>query len=157
MIVGKNPLLLNVSYIYPNKSQGTEEAFEVIYKSDDGVVRKLYEPPLADIYFVKPEYRDFNYNKPWEKMERLFKARVPISKIKTAIANESIINPILILFTFKLQRLLNKVLDLPLKLLLLHLLLKQILFCNLDEVPQPCWNYNLIFLHHYYFPNISPL
>lgn len=88
MIKGKNPALLNVSYIRPSKENGNKEYFEVIYKTEDGEVRRAEEPGEADIYIVKPEFRDFTYNKPQERIERMDKVRVPISKIRFKIAEE---------------------------------------------------------------------
>lgn len=86
MIEGRNPTLINVTYIRPTKDNGQREVFEVIYKTEDGTVHKSEEAPLADIYFVKPEFRDYNYNRPQERMERMDKVRVPISKIRQTIA-----------------------------------------------------------------------
>lgn len=86
MIKGKNPTLLNVTYVRPNKRNGQREVFEVIYKTEDGEVHKTEEPAEGDIYIVKPEYRDYNYNKPQELIEHMDKVRVPISKIKYTIA-----------------------------------------------------------------------
>lgn len=88
MIHGKEPTLLNVTYIRPDRKRGIEEAFEVIYKDDSGAVHKSNEPAEVTIYFVKPECRDFNYNKPQERMERLFPKRVLVSEIKYEIAKE---------------------------------------------------------------------
>lgn len=87
MITGKDPVLLNVTYMRPGKrGDDVKEHFEVIYKTSDGVVRKSEEPPEADIYIVKPEFRDYSYNKPQERIEHMDKIRVPISKIKYTIA-----------------------------------------------------------------------
>lgn len=86
MIKGKNPTLLNVVYHKPNKDQGIEESFEVIYKTEDGEVHKSNEPPEADIYIVKPEYRNYDYNKPQERINHMDKIRTPISKIRYTIA-----------------------------------------------------------------------
>lgn len=88
MINCKNPTLLTVNYIKPDKKRDIEESFEVIYKSEDGTVHKSNEPPLVDIYFVKPEFRDFNYNKPQERIERLYKVTLPYSQIRYRIAEE---------------------------------------------------------------------
>ena len=84
-IKGDNPTLLNVTYIRPNKKSNIEERFEVIYK-DNNDVYKIDEPPEADIYIVKPEFRDFNYNKPQERIERMNKVRTKISNIRMEIA-----------------------------------------------------------------------
>lgn len=86
MIEGNNPTLLNVRYIRPDKNNGQREVFEVTYKTEDGVVHKSDEPAEADIYIVKPEYRNYNYNKPQERMEHMDKIRVPVSKIRYTIA-----------------------------------------------------------------------
>ena len=88
MIYGKHPTLLNVHYIRPDKKNGVEECFEVIYKDDEGVPRVSYEPALVDIYFVKPKYRDFDYNKPQERIERLNKVECLLSEVRYKIAEE---------------------------------------------------------------------
>lgn len=91
MIKGKNPTLLNVTYLRSGKTRDGEkidESFEVIYKTEDGEVHKTYEPPEADIFIVKPGFRTYNYNKPEERMECMDKVRVPISKIRFKIAEE---------------------------------------------------------------------
>lgn len=88
MILGENPILLNVSYIKARKDENIKEHFEVIYKTEDGKVHKSDEPAMADIYIVKPEFRDYNYNKPQERIEKMDKLTVPISKIRYVIANE---------------------------------------------------------------------
>lgn len=86
MIKAKNPVLLNVSYIRPNKD--TKEHFEVIYKDDNNITQKSDEEAETSIYFVKPEYRNFSYNKPEERLERLYPIKTVISKIRQKIADE---------------------------------------------------------------------
>lgn len=86
MIHGQHPTLLNVRYIRPDKKNGIEECFEVIYKDDEGVPRMSQEPAEVDIYFVKPKYRDFNHNKPQERIERLDKVTCLLSEIRYKIA-----------------------------------------------------------------------
>ena len=88
MIKDKNIVLLNVSYNKPTKANNRQEYFEVIYKDDDNTVKKVYEPPEGDIWFVKPEKRNYKYNKPEERIESMYKVRTPISKIRSAIAKE---------------------------------------------------------------------
>ena len=92
MIVGNNPILLNVTYIRPSPAQKQSkdrgECFEVTYKSDDGEVRRSQEPADVDVYFTKPECRDFNYNKPEERIEHLVKHRVRYNDIRKTIGNE---------------------------------------------------------------------
>ena len=86
MIQGKNPTLLNVVYQKPDRKSGVEEAFIVTYKTEDGEVHYSEEPALASIFIVKPEYRDYNYNKPQERMELMDKITCPVSQIKYKIA-----------------------------------------------------------------------
>lgn len=88
MIKSKNPILLNVTYIKPSKSNNNEEYFEVIYKDDNGESQLSKEKPDTFIYFVKPEYRNYNYNKPEERIELMDKIKSPISKIRYKIAEE---------------------------------------------------------------------
>lgn len=88
MISDKNPSLLNVTYIRPNRRFNIPESFEVIYVDDNGNIQKSNEEALADIWFVKPELRTFDYHKPQERMENMFSKRVPISEIKFEIAKE---------------------------------------------------------------------
>lgn len=91
MVSARNPTLLNVTYVRPGRDpDGTRinEHFEVIYKTEDGAVHKVDEPPDADIFIVKPEFRNYTYNKPQERVERMDKITVPISKIRFKIAEE---------------------------------------------------------------------
>lgn len=89
MIKGNNPTLLNCTYIRPNKDNDYTDKFEVIYKTEYGEVCKSDEPAEADIYIVKEEFRDYNYNKPQERIERMNKLRVPIKDIRKIIQKES--------------------------------------------------------------------
>ena len=88
MIKGKNPTLLKVTYVRPNKKEKQEECFQVIYEDDNGEVKYAEEPGEADIWIVKPEFRNYSYNKPQEQMRKMTKYRVPISKIRYKIAEE---------------------------------------------------------------------
>ena len=88
MFKGINPTLLNVTYIKPTKENGGKEYFEVIYKDDNGEIQRIEEPALADIWFVKKEYRNYDYNKPEERMERMYEVSVPIKNVRMQIAKE---------------------------------------------------------------------
>lgn len=87
MIKCANPTLLSVTYMPKDRSGNTHEHFEVVYKDDSGRVYRSDEPPNADIYIVKPEYRTEKYMKPQERIDHMDKVTVPISKIKQTIAN----------------------------------------------------------------------
>ena len=88
-IIGKEPTLLKVTYCRPSRQAGQKECFQVIYKDDNGTVRYYEAPPDVDIYIVKPEFRDYTYNKPQERMEKMYKIRTPVSKIRKVIAEQS--------------------------------------------------------------------
>ena len=88
-IHAKNPILLSVNYLRANRDADQKECFEVVYLDDQGKPQLSYEKPEADIYFVKPECRNFNYTKPEEKIENLYKVRTSISNIRKAIAKEA--------------------------------------------------------------------
>lgn len=85
MIRGSDPALLNVRYIRGDRKRDIKECFEVIYK-DGNDVRVSYEEPLADIYIVKPEYRNYDYNKPQEQISRMDKITCKVSEIRKKIA-----------------------------------------------------------------------
>ena len=90
MIQGYHPTLLKVTYQRPSKKDVNQnECFQVIYADDQGDGHYTEEPGEADIYIVKPEYRKYKYNKPEERMEKMDKIRVPISKIKDTIIEHS--------------------------------------------------------------------
>lgn len=89
MIIGDNPVLLNTTYIRPTRENNKSEYFEVIYKTDTGEILKSEEPAEGDIYIVKPEFRNYNYNKPEERIEKMTKVRSQISKIRRVISTES--------------------------------------------------------------------
>lgn len=87
----KNPdaTLLNVTYIRPNPDQNKKECFRAIYSTPDGNVHYKDEPAEATIWFTKPEYRTYNYNKSQEHMSSMYSKRVKISKIRDTIMEES--------------------------------------------------------------------
>ena len=88
MVEAKNPTLLNVNYIEANKDTGVDEHFEVVYRDGNGEMKYVKEPPMVKIYFTKPEFRDHTYNKPHEKMSRLYPVEVPFSKVRKTIEDE---------------------------------------------------------------------
>ena len=88
MIKSKNPTLLNVFYQAPNRGKGVKEYFEVLYIDDDGKTQLAYESPNVGIYIVKPEFRNYNYNKPQERIELMDEVTVPFSQIRRRIAEE---------------------------------------------------------------------
>lgn len=88
MIKAKNPILLNVSYIKPTKANNNKECFEIIFKNDINETQRAEEPAESLIYFVKPEFRNYDYNKPEERISSMYTVKSPISKIRYKIAEE---------------------------------------------------------------------
>lgn len=89
MIKEKNVTLLNVTYIKYNKHMNQKECFRVIYKTENGEVKFSDEPPLADIFIVKPEYRNYQYTKPQERIDHMDKITCNVSEIQKVIAKHS--------------------------------------------------------------------
>lgn len=86
---GKHPTLLNVTYVRPDKKKGIEECFQVVYYDDDGNIRFTEDSPEVCMYVVKPEYRNYTYNKPEERIDHMDKVIVPYSKIKDELIKQS--------------------------------------------------------------------
>lgn len=89
MVKNPNATLLNVRYVRPNPDKNIKECFRVVYSTPDGNVHYKDEPANATIWFTKPECRDYDYNKPWEKMSNMYSKTVKISKIRDEITSES--------------------------------------------------------------------
>lgn len=86
---GKNPTLLKVEYVRPNKKKEIKECFQVVYINDDGEVKYTTDEAKVPIYIVKPEFRTYKYNKPEERIDKMDKVMVNISEIKNYIAKEA--------------------------------------------------------------------
>ena len=86
---GKEPTLLKVTYVRPNKKKEQKECFQIIYMNDYGEVKYAEEEAYITIYFVKPEHRTYNYNKPEELMEHMEPHRCLLSRVPYEIAKEA--------------------------------------------------------------------
>lgn len=89
-IQAKEPLLIDMQYVRGNKKENIPDYLYVIYKDQaDGkkYVEKVPEPRM-DIYFEKPEFRNHDYNKTFEKQEHLNKYNCKYTDIKFAIAQD---------------------------------------------------------------------
>ena len=84
-IKGKHPTLLKVQYVRPDRKKGIKECFQVLYMDDKGEVHYTEEPPMADIYIVKPEFRTYTYNKPQERIDHMDKITCKVSDIRVTI------------------------------------------------------------------------
>lgn len=89
MINAKDPTLLKVTYLRPNRRRGVKECFQVIYQDDDGNPRFAEEPGEGTFWITKPDYRNHKYNKPEERMERMDPVRAPISEFRYIIAKQA--------------------------------------------------------------------
>lgn len=83
-------MLIDIQYVKPNKKAGTPDYLYVIWR--DMVTHKKHlqciPEPKIDIYFEKPEYRNHEYNKNYERIEHLEKRTVKYKDIIFAIADD---------------------------------------------------------------------
>lgn len=89
MIKGKNPTLLKVQYIRPDRKNNIKECFQVLYIDDHGRVQYAEEPADVDIFIVKPEFRTYTYNKPQERIDHMERIRCKYSNIRKVIADHA--------------------------------------------------------------------
>lgn len=85
-IKGTKPALLSVTYQKPQKKRGIAECFQIIYADDSGEPHYVELPAEVTIWIVKPEKRNYNYNKPQEKMENMYPVKCLVSNIRKEIA-----------------------------------------------------------------------
>lgn len=84
-------MLLDVQYVRASKQKQLPDYLYIIWKEIKSGQKHLISipEPTVDIYFEKPENRDFNYNKNYEYIDKLEKRTVKYSKIPQAIATEA--------------------------------------------------------------------
>lgn len=105
----ENSMLLDIQYIKPNKQEGSPDFLYLIWKDLDTGEKflKAVPEPKMDIYFSKPECRNFDYNKKCEKLSNLYKRTVKYKDIVFTIAEEmgdrgkAIVNDIMSTRNFK--------------------------------------------------------
>jgi len=87
-IIHNDCMLFDVRYMKYNTEPKYPEHFEVIYR--DLVTKEKYleiwENPLIPIYFTKPEFRNYQYNKYGESLDKLYKVLVKPSEVLKTIA-----------------------------------------------------------------------
>ena len=83
-------MLIDIQYIRPNRKEGQKDLLYMIWKDLDTGEKhlKVVEEPKMDIYFSKPECRDFTHNKNYEHIEKLDKVSVKYKDILYAIADD---------------------------------------------------------------------
>lgn len=88
--VDKNDLmLLNIEYYRATKLNDKTDTLEIIYKtiSDGKIHKKSIDNVDIDIYFTKPEYRNYTYNKSFIELEKCEKHTCEYKKLPWYIAN----------------------------------------------------------------------
>lgn len=87
----KNSMLVDVQYIKENKKNKQPDVLYLIYKDLDTGEKYLSttEKPSIDIYFKKPECRDYTNHWNYATIDTLYKKRVRYSAIPFAIAEEA--------------------------------------------------------------------
>lgn len=83
----ENAMLLDIQYVKKDKT----DYLYIIWKNLDTNKKelKIIETPKMDIYFVKPEFRNFNYIKTYELLEHLDKKTVNYKNILFEIAKDN--------------------------------------------------------------------
>ena len=88
--IKENAMLLDVQYVRPNRKEGKPDYLYLIWK--DLLTGQKYTSaipePKMEIYFEKPEFRNFNYNKNYEVMDKLDKVVTKYTNIIPTIAND---------------------------------------------------------------------
>lgn len=86
-----NIMLLDTIYHYPRKSNNYVDAIDIIYKELDTKQKKLLtiEEPEIEIYFTKPEFRNYEHNQLFFDLEKLKPHRCKYRNILFEIAKEA--------------------------------------------------------------------
>lgn len=82
--------LIDVQYVKANRQKELPDYLYIIWKDQvtgEKYLEKIPEPGM-NIYFEKPEFRNHNHNKTWERLEHLDKKVVKYSRIIPEIAKE---------------------------------------------------------------------
>lgn len=89
-INSENPLLLNMQYVDGNKKENIPDYLYVLWKDMDTGKKHLEKvpEPKMDIYFEKPEFRDHDYVRNWQYLDRVNKYTCKYKDIKFAILND---------------------------------------------------------------------
>ena len=92
MALNKNDvMLLDIQYVRASKQKQLPDYLYIVWKEISTGKKHLISipEPTVDIYFEKPEYRDFDYNKNYEYLNKLDKKTVKYSKIPHCIAADA--------------------------------------------------------------------
>ena len=84
-------MLVDIQYVRANRSINQPDYLYIIRKdlhSEQKHLEKIANP-VINCYFEKPEYRDYNYNKTEERIEKLYKKTVPYNQVIPVVAQET--------------------------------------------------------------------
>jgi DNA polymerase elongation subunit (family B) len=84
-------MLLSMVYSYGGKYNDYTDSLEIVYRDLRTNEKKLkvIKKPEMEIYFTKPEFRDYDYSKSFIEMDKTYKMTCPAKNVKWAIAKEA--------------------------------------------------------------------
>lgn len=86
-----NLMLVNMIYGYGGKANGYTDSLEIIYKDLKTGKKKLkiLKKPEVEIFFTKPEHRDYNHNKAFMELDKTYPVMCKYKDIPWMIAKEA--------------------------------------------------------------------
>lgn len=84
-------MLLNMVYSYGSKDTDFADSLEIIYRDLQTNEKKLkvIKKPEIEIYFTKPEYRDYDYSKAYIEIDKTDKHLCPVKNVPWYIAKQA--------------------------------------------------------------------
>lgn len=86
-----NIMLVDMLYSYGNKDNDYTDTLDIVYrdlKTGEKKLKTIEKPPI-EIYFTKPEYRDYTHNKNYIEISKTDKHLCPIRNIPFYIAKQA--------------------------------------------------------------------
>ena len=85
-----NAMLIDIQYVRENKQQNLPDYCYMIWKDLDSGEKHLeaIKNPPINVYFTKPEYRNYDYNKTEESKDHLYKRTIRYKDVLYAVAEE---------------------------------------------------------------------
>lgn len=84
-------MLVNMIYGYGGKDNGYTDSLEIVYRDLNTGEKKLkiLQKPEVDIYFTRPEFRNYNYNRAYIELDKVDKHTCAFKNIPWYIAKEA--------------------------------------------------------------------
>ena len=87
----KNIMLTNMIYHRPSKDQNWNDSLDIVYKNvktEKKYVEHITNPEMI-CYLVKPEFRNYDYNKEYIELDKTTAYKVPYKNIPAWIAKQA--------------------------------------------------------------------